>query len=240
MKRFICMLAAILLFPPGLFAEAGLKEAVREQIRRIESATTKPGVYPEFAEKLNQIFLQHTVAQIVIEEVSKGKRRVTKNIYIKGEEVCVEASSGWNLVADSSGVYEWETGKRQGIKIKRGDEDLLAYVNYLMDPSGVMSSLYSRFRMTPEGFEKAQNKDKGWTELRLKVPIEGAQAVVYFSENPFWLHGFQMKAPDGKTAGITISKPKNAAGMPEEFMGRFKQIKFEDSGLSLKRHLVFL
>jgi hypothetical protein len=216
-----------------------LKETVQQQIERLKAGGAKPGVPPEFIEKLNQLFLEYPISHFVIDGLSKDGKPTTTRIFIKGEEVYIAADQGWNLVADDSGVYEWEAGKQVGIKIMRDNEELLSYVNYLTDPSGILSALYNGYGETPEKYEVVQNEEKGWTELRLKTPLYGFEAV-FFSEKPFWLHGMRVKKPDGKAAELSISKPRKVDVVPEEILQRFKAVKFEDSDLSLKRHLIFL
>jgi hypothetical protein len=218
--------------------EQSLKETVQQQIERLKEGSAKPGVSLELVEKLNQLFLQFPISHFVIDGLSKDGKPITKRIFIKGEEVYIAAAQGWNLVADDSGVYEWEAGKQVGTRIRRNNAELVSYVQYLTDPSGILSALYGGYRETPEKYEVVQNEEKGWTEFRLREPLYGFEAV-YFSEKPFWLHGMRW-AKNGKTAELSISKPRKVNVVPEDILQRFKAVKFEDSDLSLKRHLIFL
>jgi hypothetical protein len=240
MKQTIFALAGfLLLFPGNLVAEPTLKEAAQQQIGRLKEAKEKHALYSKLVEKYQQMFLQFPITFFSISGISKDAEPRTIQVFINGEEVFIAADHGWNLVANASGVYEWEAGKQTGIKIRRNNAELLSYLNYLTDPSGILSGLYGVYLETPGKYQVTENKEKGWTELRLKKPIYGFEAV-FFTETPFWLHGMRTKSPAGKSAEMTISKPHEVAMVPEEIMRQSKAVKFEDSDLSLKRHLTFL
>jgi len=232
-------MTSLLLLPGNGVAEPTLKEAAEQQIERLKEANDKPVLYSKLAEKYQQMFLQFPITYFSINGLSKNSEPRTVRIFIKDEDVFIAADQGWNLVANGSGVYEWEAGKQTGIKLRRNNGELLSYVNYLTDPAGILSGLYGGYLETPEKYEVAENKEKGWTELRLKKPIYGFEAV-FFTEAPFWLDGMRTKSPAGTIAEMTISKPREVSTVPKEIMQQFRAIKFEDSGLSLKRHLTFL
>jgi hypothetical protein len=103
-----------------------------------------------------------------------------------------------------------------------------------------MTSLYYKYLTSPNEFTVIPNKKKKWTELRLKTPSEIFQAI-YVSEKPLWFYGVRMKQPGtGRKAEITISRPTEIKELPEELAGQLKVMKFEDSDLTLKRHMSFL
>lgn len=242
MKATLLNLAISGLFSSSLFAEPNLKEEVALQKDRLSQAIKDgtPGVYPGLIERLDRLFLQYPITHIVITSISKEGKKKSTEIYIRGEEVYVtQADDGWNLVANSNGVFEWEEGKRDGLKIKRSNRDLAAYLEYLTDPAGVVSSLYGQFLASPDRFTIVHNNAKKWMELRPKTPL-GPFEALYVSEKPLWFHGLRAKDETGQTKEMMISEPKELQELPEKCAEHFKAIKFEASDLSLKRHMIFL
>ena len=243
MKTTILCLAISGLLSSHLFAEPSLKEVVNQYMTTYAKSKNdrKPAVYPELAERIEGLFLRYPATHIVISGFSGGAKKGTTDIYIKGEEIYViEADGGWNLAANSAGVFEWEKGKTNGIRIKRSNNDLVAYVYYLTDPSWIIASLYYEYLTSPNEFTVVPNKKKKWTELQLKTPRDGFEAI-YVSEKPLWFYGLRLKNPQTKRAEeITISEPKEMKELPEELARQLKGVKFEDSNLTLQRHMTFL
>jgi hypothetical protein len=72
------------------------------------------------------------------------------------------------------------------------------------------------------------------------MPVEGFRAV-FVSEDPAWLCGFECDDPkDGKRGKLIYSKPKSLNDVPAEVFDRLKGIKFKQSDLSIRRHMVYL
>lgn len=219
-----------------------MKEVVNQSIARYAQSKSdrQPVVYPELAGRMEGLFMRYPCSHIIVSGSGGGKKGTT-DIYIKGEVIYVIGSGdGWNLAANRDGVFEWEKGKTNGIRIKRSNEDLVTYMYYLTDPSWIMASLYYTYLTSPDQFTVVPNKKKKWTGLRLKTPKEGFEAI-YVSENPLWFYGMRFKNPETKrTAEITVSEPKEMQELPEELAQQLKGVKFEDSDLTLKRHMTFL
>ena len=77
-------------------------------------------------------------------------------------------------------------------------------------------------------------------ERRFKKPVEGFQAV-FVSEEPAWLCGFECSDPkDDKPGRQMYSKPKLLKEVPAEVFDRLKGVKFKQSDLSIRRHMVYL
>jgi hypothetical protein len=240
MKSIILTAITLFLsFASNVLAETTLKEAAQRELERLNG---RGGSFSKLAERYQQMFLKYPIAYFAAVMPSEEGKPRTFRIFVSGEEVYIAATQGWNLVADASGVYEWETGKPTGIKTRRNNDDLLSYVNYLGDSGGILSLLYVGYSSRSESCEVEQNKEKGWTELRLKGPGPAGPGsfvpTVFFSEAPFWLHGMRGMR-DAKTGEITVSKPREVERVPEEIRQAFKAVKFEESDLSLKRHLRF-
>ena len=173
------------LFSSRLFAEPNLKEEVALHKDRLSQAIKDgtPGVYPGLIERLDRLFLQYPITHVVITSVSKEGKKKSTEIYIRSEEVYLtQADDGWNLVANNNGVFEWEEGKRDGIKIKRSNRDLAAYLEYLTDPAGIVSSLYGEFLASPDRFAIVSNNAKKWMELRPKTANGPFEALYVFGE----------------------------------------------------------
>ena len=199
--------------------------------------------YPQLAERIHGLFLRYPFLHIVVNGPSEmGEKMVKTDIYINADNIYViQADEGWNLWATSEGVFEWEHGKRDGIKIKRSVEDLVAYIYYLTDPSWVMAAIYHEYLSEPKKFTVIPSKKEGLWELRLKMPRDGFRAI-YVVKKPLWFYGLSMNKPgaSGGTAEMVISEPREVKGLPEGFKRQFKEIKFQDSALTLHRHMVFL
>jgi hypothetical protein len=241
MKTTILCLAISGFLAPCVFAEPGVKEVVSQCITNFAQSKNdrKPVFYPELADRMEGLFLRYPATHILIS--GSGGAKAKTDIFIKGEEIYViSANDGWNLAATRDGVFEWETGKTNGIKIKRSNEDLVNYLFYLTDPSWIMTSLYYTHLTSPNEFTIIPDKKKNWTELRLKTPKEGFEAI-YVSEKPLWFHGLRVKDAETKrTVEMTISEPKEIKKLPAELARQLKGMTFEDSNLTLQRHMTFL
>ncbi len=241
MKTTIFCLAIWGFLVPHVFAEPGVKEVVNQCITNFAQSKNdrKPVFYPELADRMEGLFLRYPATHILIN--GSGGAKGKTEIYIKGEEIyVVEANDGWNLAATGEGVFEWETGKTNGIKIKRSNQDLVNYLFYLTDPSWIMASLYYTYLTSPNEFIVVPDKKKKWMELRLKSPKEGFEAI-YVSTKPLWFYGLRLKNPETKrTAEITVSEPQEMKELPAELARQLKGVRFEDSNLTLQRHMSFL
>lgn len=241
MKTTILCLAISAFLVPHVFAEPGVKEVVNQCIINFAQSKNdkKPVFYPELADRMEGLFLRYPATHILIG--GSGGAKGKTDIYIKGEEIYViGANDGWNLAATGESVYEWETGKTNGIKIRRSNQDLVNYLFYLTDPSWIMASLYYTYLTSPNEFTVVPHKKKKWIELRLKSPKEGFEAI-YVSEKPLWFYGLRFKDPETKrTAEITISEPQEMKELPAELARQLKGVTFEDSNLTLQRHMTFL
>ena len=203
MKTTILCLAISCLLSSRLFAEAGVKEAVKRQMAMFERCKNDrlPVGYPELAERVEGLFLRYPAAHIAISGSSEGPKNAITDIYIKGEEIYViNAADGWNLAANRAGVFEWEKGKKTGIKIKRNDDELVAYIYYLTDPSWIMAAFYYEYLASPKEFTVVPDKNNKWMELRLKTPRDGFEAI-YVSEKPLWFYGLRFQNPQTGQAG---------------------------------------
>jgi hypothetical protein len=242
MKTTIFYSIISLLFVSDLFAEPTLREEVKKQMEVFEQTKNRPMPvgYPELAQRLEEMFLRHPVTHIVITGSSEGQSGAT-DIYIKAEEIYViNAAERWNLVANRNGVFEWQKDQKGGIKVKRNNEDLVAYLYYLTDPSWIMASIYYDYREAPDQFTLLPDKNKSWTQLEFKKPVDGFEAI-YVSEKPLWFCGMRVQNPQtGVRQEVFFSKPEETKGPPESFLQEFKKITFENSNLTLRRHMAFL
>lgn len=243
MKTTLVGLALSLLLSCPAFAKPNLKAAVKRQIAIFEKSKNNrlPTLYPELADKLKGLFSRYPATHIVISGFYEGAEKETADIYIQGEDIYIDGTGdGWNLAANKSGVFEWKNGKKSGIKIKRNDDDLVAYLYYATDPSWIIASLYYEYLTSPHNFSVVPNKNKKWIELRLKIPRYGF-GTIYVSEKPLWFYGMRFTNPEtGRRVEVMISEPEEVKVLPPKLSEQLKGMKFEDSALTLKRHMMFL
>lgn len=248
MKKLILYLTLGALLPVRLIADPSIKELVEQHIELLmhpeklgaQPGTTVPGG-ADFASISKRIFLQYPISHIVCTSAPENGKKTVTDIYVKGEEVYIaQANTGWNLVANGSGVFEWEAGKKTGIKMVRSNADIAAYVEYLIDPAGIMSGTYLSYLAAPDSFTVKNDKENGWTELRPnKMLSPDLDVTIYVSEKPLWLHRSKIKNA-GATGIYTVTEPVEEKALPAGFLQSFKAVRFSDSPLTLKRHLVFL
>jgi hypothetical protein len=170
-----------------------------------------------------------------------GKRKLVADIYYKsGELHVINHDKGWNLVTKGKEAFEWEAGKKEGLITKVNDTDLIEYLLYLTDPSYIMTCFYHDALYEPGKFRPQKEVERGMIERRFKKPVEGFQAV-FVSEEPAWLCGFECGDPEnGKTERQMYSKPKSLKDVPAEVFDQLKGVKFKQSDLSIRRHMVYL
>ncbi len=76
-------------------------------------------------------------------------------------------------------------------------------------------------------------------EWRFIETVERFQAV-FISQEPGWLCGFECGDPkNGETERQMYSRPRSLKEVPAEVFDRLKDVKFKQSDLSIRRHLVY-
>jgi hypothetical protein len=242
MKKLLLPLL-IALAPIPLLADPGWKEIATQYIAeaKAEAKAAKPipggMVFPDPTEMISAMFQCHPVTHI-----TAG----SSDIYISDTEIYVTQGKqmdpdeeSWNLAVTADGVFEWKTGEKTGIKIKRDNKEIIGYLFYLLDPAGFNSGLYSEYLTKPSAFNVVPGKGGKWKEFQLKDPEDGFEAV-YVTEKPLWYHGFRAKKQDGSTLEFLISDPEQIQKIPDAVKAGPKKIHFEDSTLTLSRHMEYL
>lgn len=216
---------------------------VKEYVQVYESAKEPvPGVYPWMAKRLRTLFGVRGVGHIQVFSEKDGKRTLDADIYYKAGEVhLINHEKGWNLVTKGKEAYEWLAGEKEGLITKLNDRDLMDYLLYRTDPSGIMTALYQNALDEPGTFLPAKPNEGGCIEGRLKGPVEGFRAV-FVSEKPAWFCGFECDADrqGGKPVRMMFSKPESLKEVPAGVFERLKGVVFKKSDLSIRRHMVFL
>ncbi len=241
MKKYL-LPTLLFILPVQLFAAPQWKNVIAAyKADAAKKPTPAPGgmVFPNIAEMLDAIFLRYPVTHIL----AGGT-----DIYIDGSDIFViqqkdstAKEESWNLAVTADGVYEWKAGGKTGLKIKRDDKEIIAYIWYLLDPAGVNTGLYGDYLSAPSTFDVLPGKggvSTKWKEFRPKNPQDGFEAV-YVTEKPLWYHGFRVKRPDGVSVEVINSDPEAIKDIPAVVKARMKGVKFEDSPLTLRRHLQF-
>lgn len=201
----------------------------------------KPIVYPKLGERVKGVFLSNETNHILIKNQKNHQIEVTTELFYKsGELHILQHGDGWNMLTKGDYIYEWKTGEKAGIKIKKNEKDLVDYILYITDPSYIMTSLYNGFSRNPEKYDVIEKKEENWKELSLKEPLYGFEAI-YVNEEPLWFHGFRVTNPQSKnTSSVFYDKPSEYKKIPGELMEAMKNIEFTDSELTLRRHMVYL
>jgi hypothetical protein len=143
----------------------------------------------------------------------------------------------WNFAVTADGVFEWQTGQKNGIKIARKDEEILGYLLDIIGANSFEGALYDAYLQAPDTFNVVPGKGGKWKEFQLKKPEDGFEAV-YLTEKPLWFYGMRIKIPGTGTVESLISAPEPIKKIPDELKAQLKDIHFKDSPLSLARHLV--
>ncbi len=144
----------------------------------------------------------------------------------------------WNFAVTADGVFEWQTGQKNGIKIARKDRDVLDYLLYLIGATGFEMALYDGYLREPDKFKVVPGKGGKWKEFQLKTPMDGFEAV-YLTEKPLWFYGLRVRTPERGTVERLISAPEQIEKIPAAVKTRLREIHFADSPLSLARHIVW-
>ena len=172
------------------------------------------------------------------------------DIYISGEGIYiiqrkwVDPGTGenaaqwenWNVAVTADGVFEWQTGQKNGIKIARNDKEILAYLLGIIGADLFEGSLYEAYLEAPDTFNVVPGKGGKWKEFQLKNPMDGFEAV-YLTEKPLWFYGMRIKTPGTGTVESLISAPEPIEKIPDDLKAQLKAIHFKDSPLSLARHI---
>jgi hypothetical protein len=241
-KLFLAAIFALL--PAALFADPGWKEIVTQYMAEVKATKPAPGgiVFPDVTEMISAMFQCQPVTHITAGSsdiyISDTEIYVIQGKPINVDDINVDDES-WNLAVTADGVFEWKPGEKRGIKIKRDNKEIIDYLWYLVDPAGFNSGLYGDYLTKPSSYNVVPGKGGKWKEFQLKDPHDGFEAV-YVTEKPLWYHGFRVKKPDGSTVEFLISDPEQIQKIPDDVKARLKEIHFEDSTLTLGRHIVFL
>jgi hypothetical protein len=143
--------------------------------------------------------------------------------------------ANWNFAVTADGVFEWQTGQKNGIKIARNDKEILGYLLYIIGADLFEGSLYEAYLEAPDTFNVVPGKGGKWKEFQLKNP-EAFEAV-YLTEKPLWFYGMRIKTPGTGTVESLISAPERIEIIPDDLKAQLKAIHFKDSPLSLARHI---
>jgi len=136
----------------------------------------------------------------------------------------------------ADGVFEWQTGQKNGIKIARNDKEILGYLLYIIGADLFEGDLYEAYLLAPDTFNVVPGKGGKWKEFQLKNPMDGFEAV-YLTEKPLWFYGMRVKTPGTGTVESLISAPEPIEKIPDDLKAQLKAIRFKDSPLSLARHV---
>jgi len=146
--------------------------------------------------------------------------------------------ANWNFAVTTDGVFEWQTGQKNGIKIARNDREILGYLLYMIGGTGFEAMMYGAYLQAPDTFNVVPGKGGKWKEFQLKKSMDGFDAV-YLTEKPLWFYGMRFKTPEGGTVEHLISAPEQIEKIPDDVKARLKAMHFADSPLSLARHMVW-
>jgi hypothetical protein len=232
----VFLVLALSVAPSAIHAKE-LTAVVHDYIAMFEASAKKPQpvCYPELAERMRGIFPSHGARRFENWALANGRRKVGGAIYVEGTQVEIIAPAGeWNLSTDDNYIYEWVTGSKRGLRIKRVNEDLVALLYYYTDPSWIMASLYYEYLQAPKTFHVVPNPESKVDEIVFNKPMEGFEAL-YVSHNPLWFHGFRAHGDE-----VRFSRPQEEKEIPKAIRERREKIEFTDSNESLQRHMVFL
>lgn len=200
-----------------------------------------------YSDRLRTLLDRKGVTHIRCNATTDGKLSRRTDIYYKPGElhvinvpsIAVPKLREWNLIVKDGKAYEWRTGETLGIVNKVSDKDMIEYLIYLTDPAVFLTQTHRDFLRRPEAFFPPKNdKQKRWTELKYRKPQHGITAL-FVGQDPVWIYGIEL-INDGATVDMTFDLPHSVDAIPAELFDRLKGIQFEESTLSLRRHMTYL
>ena len=239
MKPMRLVLACLFLFTHAALASGEWEKRVQTYIDLYEksAAAPMPIVYPQLAERVRLQFPEGKAVHISWSSREGDGKVEDGELYLRsGELFVIQNGEGWNLVTRGDYVYEWRADKTEGIRIAKNEAELVDYALYLTDPALLMTGMYYEYLSNPNAFTREGPDDEGVFILRVKKPVEGFESVT-LTEHPIWFRGLSVKDPSGV---LRFSSPEIIPSIPDFLLDQLKGIRFEDSNLSLRRHLNYL
>ena len=239
-KHVLCLLA-VLVVASTTCKGGTLREAVHASIAAFESSAKNPksAFYPQLADRIREIFPEHSANKIDVWTLKNGVRGEASTIYVDGERIEIVADVGWNVSTDDQYVYEWKTGSNSGSRIKRNNGDLVDYLYYATDPSWIMASVYGEYLRSPTSAHVVRSLDPISDEIVFDKPMGGVFEAVYASRDPLWFYGFRGRIA-GKLTEFRVSKPQEVREIPARILARRLKINFRDAYFALRSQMDFL
>lgn len=216
-------------------------ESINFYIKALDSRRSNPTAFLQFKERLEELFKKRSVTYIKLSsvELENSKEKITHIYFLPSELYIIqENNEEWNCVIKGDKVYEWRNGATKGFVIEKNEKDMVDYIIYLTDPAGFMGYFFKKYLDYPELFTVSLKPNE--KELRLKEPHYGIESI-YISEAPLWFNGIRFKnQKTNETSELTVSKPADLKNVSNNIKLIPKDIYFEESDLTLRRHMEYL
>ncbi|MCB0732284.1 MAG: hypothetical protein KDC88_14770 [Ignavibacteriae bacterium] len=190
-------------------------------------------LYRNYYNLFTELFKKRRITHFKNLQYLNGNLKHITNIYFSPGEIYLQNES-LNIVTINNEIYEWKHGSVKGEIYSVNEEDLIAFILYLVDPAGMKISIYKKYLKRPSQFTEKQNIDK--YELKLKEPLYDVEGIT-ITKSPFWLNSISFKdqkAVSETTIPIEVqSIPRNTKKIPEK-------IKFTKSEKTLRWHMNYL
>lgn len=238
---------ALLLLVPGIIYADAWEDRVSELVNfheKLEKSPELNQIYSKFSNRIKNLFLTREISYLQVEATETGKKKSLIDIYYKkGQLYILQQPDGWNLITHKDYVYEWESGKDTGIKIKKNPTDLVDYITYITDPSSIIGYVYKKYLENPANFKVSESSHKQCKEYS---PLGGLKTTygiskLWVDDTKTWLCGLERIPPkSGKNYSVYYSHPKSLSKIPSGIKQLPKEVKFTDSESTLRRHMVYL
>jgi hypothetical protein len=141
-------------------------------------------------------------------------------------------------------LYEWAhnaRGETNGRTLASFPGDTVELVDYLIDPAMLKRFLYCEYAQRPDLWSQSSADERRLSALVPEHQEAGLVALVVENE-PFWLKSLVFKKHQEPMLGeftATVERPRAVDAVPAEMLRLPKDVKFQDSNVSVEWRLKF-
>lgn len=226
-------------------ADVGYLEGIVSMYDQIKAAPNAP-TNRAFKDVLDQLF-QPNAVQIPFRAVNMtGNTRSVSyagNLYFSQGQLFInydKTQSDAAFATIDGKLYTWNIGASEGEILKRFKGDTLAFAMYMIDPAGIMRSIYSEFLDHPKQF--ASTTAQGIQTIQFKENKYGFKGI-QVATKPFWLKTllFEQPSESGLRQGrLEVDPPIALDALPKELAVLPKGVKFKSSEGDLRQRMTYL
>lgn len=146
-----------------------------------------------------------------------------------------------NYITTRDFIYSWETGKKEGTKFKRIENDTIHFLIYFLDSSEIKTCIYQSYLSQPENFITKINNNILEIRLRENDGFRGIGII----ENPLWLKELYVQIPNNNNEGdaeyvFQFDSPILIDKIPRKVKKIPREIKWKQSDSTIESLMVYL